>query len=167
MSNQRTLILDHRQIQQKVTRIAHHIYENTFTESELVLVGIEPRGSILSERLVHILRDITDMDITSFTIQINKDEPLAHPFETELQTADAKGKVVLLVDDVLNTGAVLMHAASHLMGMEVKRLLTVTLVDRKHRNYPIRADYVGLTLATTLQEHIAVEFGEEDQAWLD
>jgi pyrimidine operon attenuation protein/uracil phosphoribosyltransferase len=73
---------------------------------------------------------------------------------------------VILVDDVVMSGRTLMHAAAHLLASPVKRLTTVVLVDRLHRAYPIRADIVGLTLSTTLQEHISVELGRKDTVYL-
>ncbi|NEQ50639.1 MAG: phosphoribosyltransferase [Leptolyngbya sp. SIO3F4] len=167
MPKQRTQILDHRQIDQKITRIAHQIYENNFEEAELILVGIEPRGAILAQRLTALLRDLAPMEIRYLPLSVNKEAPLSEPFECALTTEEAEGKTVVLVDDVLNTGKVLMHAAGHLLDLRIKRLQTVCLVDRKHRHFPIRADYEGLTLATTLQEHISVEFGETDSAWLE
>ena len=78
-----------------------------------------------------------------------------------------KNKIVILVDDVLNSGRTLIHATQAILETEVKGLQTVCLVDRKHRKFPIRADYVGLTLSTTLQEHITVEFNENDQVYLE
>ena len=79
---------------------------------------------------------------------------------------DLDGRVVILVDDVLMSGRTLMYAAAHLVGSPLKRLTTVVLVDRLHRTFPIRADIVGLTLSTTLQEHISVELGKEDVVYL-
>lgn len=79
---------------------------------------------------------------------------------------DLEGRVVVLVDDVLMSGRTLMYAAAHLIGSPLKRLTTVVLVDRRHRSFPIRADIVGLTLSTTLQEHISVELGRTDTVYL-
>ena len=75
-------------------------------------------------------------------------------------------KVVVLVDDVLMSGRTLMHAAAHLVQAPLKKLTTVVLVDRRHRTYPIRADIVGLTLSTTMQEHIIVELGRKDVVYI-
>ena len=77
-----------------------------------------------------------------------------------------KDRVVILIDDVLMSGRTLMHAASFLIKVPLKKLTTVVLVDRLHRTYPIRADIVGLTLSTTVQEHISVELGKKDVVYL-
>ncbi|MAX80960.1 MAG: phosphoribosyltransferase [Crocinitomicaceae bacterium] len=167
MPEEKTLVLNHKQIQQKITRIAHQIYENNFQESELYLIGIENRGSILSERLFHLLKDITPLKVYHHTISLNKDEPLKDDMVCSISLEELDGKNIVLIDDVLNTGKALIYAAKHFLRACPKSMQTVALIDRRHRNFPIRADYVGLTLATTLQEHISVEFGEEDVAYLE
>ena len=162
----RTLVLNHTQIQQKITRIAHEIVEKNTEIDEVIVVGITPRGSELAKRICSILREIATGTIHYFDLTIDKDQPLTTPIKCDLTQALAQGKTVILVDDVLNTGKALIYAASYILNLEVAGMQTVTLIDRMHRNYPIRADYNGLSLATTLQEHIHVEFGSEDQAWL-
>ena len=162
----RTLVLNHTQIQQKITRIAHEIVEKNTEIDEVIIVGITPRGSELAKRICNLLRQIATGTIHYFDLTIDKDNPLHVPIQCALTKEDAFGKTVILVDDVLNTGKALIYAASHILNLEVAGMQTVTLIDRMHRNYPIRADYNGLSLATTIQEHIHVEFGEEDQAWL-
>jgi len=162
----RTLVLNHTQIQQKITRIAHEIVEKNTEIDEVIVVGITPRGSELAKRICAILGEIATGTVHYFDLTIDKDQPLTTPIQCDLTKALAQGKTVILVDDVLNTGKALIYAASYILNLEVAGMQTVTLIDRMHRNYPIRADYNGLSLATTLQEHIHVEFGKEDQAWL-
>lgn len=166
MPNSKTLVLNHTQISQKITRIAHQIIENNFEEKELIVVGITPRGSELAKRICSILESIFDGTINYYDITLQKDNPLRNEIVCELKPEQAEGKTIILVDDVLNTGRALVFATRYLLGFDVKGMQTVTLIDRRHRNFPIRADYVGLTLATTMQEHILVEFGNEDNAWL-
>ena len=166
MATNREVILNHRQIKQKINRIAHELYENNFEENEIIILGIENRGAILANRLAKILTEITDQTIELGSIKIDKDNPLDHDVVCSIDTEKIKNKTVIIVDDVLNTGKALIFAVRSILGYHVKSLQTVTLVDRRHRNFPIRADYVGLTLATTLKEHISVEFGEEDTVYL-
>lgn len=162
----RTLVLNHTQISQKITRIAHQVLEKNTAVNELIIVGITPRGSELAKRIKAILDEIATGKVYYFDLTINKDEPLKHSIVCDLNPELASGKTVLLVDDVLNTGKALMYAAKYLLNFNLAGLQTATLIDRMHRNFPIRADYNGLSLATTIQEHIHVEFGEVDQAWL-
>ncbi len=166
MSANKTLILNHQQIQQKIDRIARQIYENNYEEKELIILGIEKRGAVLAERLANILSDITEITIYFETIKIDKDNPLDKEIICSASEHLLSGKTIILIDDVLNTGKALIFGARYVLGFDPKSLQTVTLVDRRHRNYPIRAEYVGLTLATTLKEHISVEFGKEDAVYL-
>ncbi len=160
------LVLDHDQVRRKLERIAHQLHEEHHRERELVLVGISGRGSKLAERLATLLADIAPFTVDVLELALDKDAPHAHPITLSAPTERLNGRVVVLVDDVLMSGRTLMHAAAHLVQVPVKRLTTVVLVDRRHRTFPIRADIVGLTLSTTLQEHISVELGRRDRVHL-
>ena len=165
-NNEKVLVLNNLQIRQKITRIAHEIYENNFNEDELYFIGIEKRGSVLSKRLAALLTEISDITIHEHTLKLNKTAPLEDPIETSIALEELAGKPVILIDDVLNSGKALIYAAKYILRAMPKKLKTAVLVDRKHRSFPVRSDYVGLTLATTLQEHIAVEFGNKDAVYL-
>lgn len=165
-NSKRTLVLDHDQVQRKLRRIAHQLHEEYHLEQELFLVGIAPRGHELALRLGNMLKDFTPLQVHIIALTIHKDAPLDHPITLSAPLDAVKGRVVVLVDDVLMSGLTLMHAASHLVQAAPRKLTTVVLVDRLHRKFPIRADIVGLTLSTTLQEHISVELGERDMVQL-
>jgi pyrimidine operon attenuation protein/uracil phosphoribosyltransferase len=76
------------------------------------------------------------------------------------------GKSIILVDDVLNSGKTLIYSMKAILSTDTKKIRTVLLVDRDHRRYPILTDFVGMTLSTTFQEHVSVEFGLEDAVYL-
>lgn len=160
MAAKKTIILEGKQVEQKINRIAYELFENNFTEKTLVLVGVLPQGYILAEKLAKILNKISDCKIHLASLQLDKKNPLDTPIKISEDLSFFKNKNVILVDDVLNSGRTLMHAAAYLLQSNVKKLSTVCLVDRMHRSFPIRADIVGLTLSTTLQEHILVEFNK-------
>lgn len=162
-----TLVLNDLQVRQKINRIAHELYENYFEDGELIVVGIEDRGAILADRLCKVLKDISELDITQVSLKLDKDAPLASPIELSVDAHTLENKPVVIVDDVLNSGKTLIYAVNHLLQVMPSKVSTVVLVDRRHRRFPIRADFVGLTLSTTLQEHINVEFGEEDAVYLN
>lgn len=166
METTSTLVLNHQQIQQKIRRIAHEIFENHFEEGRIFLIGIEDRGAVLSQRLFEELEQIEPGLCNAHTLKLNKESPLESPITCTVELNALKGQSVVLVDDVLNTGKALIYAAHHLLQAAPSQMHTAVLVDRKHRHFPIRADYVGLTLATTLQEHIAVKFDDQDAIYL-
>lgn len=164
MSRNKTQILDHLQIKHRIDRIACQIYENNFEEDEILLVGIAGRGFILAERLADKLNQLASFKVTLLEIKLDKTAPLAHDIVVTPADISFSDQVVVLVDDVLNTGRTLIYCAHKLLEHPLKKLQTVVLVDRRHRSFPIRADFVGMTLATTIQEHISVEFKDAEDA---
>lgn len=152
-----TLILTSKQIQQKINRIAYEIYENNYNEKEIIIAGIADNGYFLAKRIADVLKKIADIEIKLISIKIDKQNPLSEDIKIDLSEKELKNKVIVLVDDVLNSGKTLMFGAKPFLTTPVKRLITAVLVDRGHNRYPIKADFVGLSLSTTLREHITVE----------
>jgi pyrimidine operon attenuation protein/uracil phosphoribosyltransferase len=166
MRSPRTIVLEHDRVRRKIRRIAHQLLEEYHEEKCIVLVGVAPRGAQLAQRLAEELALSGTPAVTLMELKLDKDEPLSRPVALSSDIAGLKDQVVILVDDVLMSGRTLMYAAAHLVQAAPRRLSTVVLVDRMHRTFPIRADIVGLTLSTTLQEHISVELGDEDVVYL-
>lgn len=166
MAKERTLVLEHDRIQRKLRRMAFQLYEENVDESSLVLVGIAPRGAKLAARLKAHLEEISPLQVELLELVLDKDAPMKGKTRLGEGAVDLTDRVAVLVDDVLMSGRTLMYAAAHLTGFPLKRLTTVVLVDRRHRSFPVRANIVGLTLSTTLQEHISVELGRTDAVYL-
>jgi pyrimidine operon attenuation protein/uracil phosphoribosyltransferase len=164
MTKEPTLILNAKQINQKLIRMAHEIHENHYKEKELVLVGVEGRGIQLATRLSKLLTEISELAIYQEEIRLNKDKPLSEPLKYSGELKSLKGKSVILIDDVLNSGKTLMYASRFILEVDVKSLTIATLVDRFHRKFPIRADIVGLTLSTNLREHVSVNLNKGKEA---
>jgi pyrimidine operon attenuation protein/uracil phosphoribosyltransferase len=161
----KTLILNSKQIEQKINRIAFEIYENNYDEKEIIIAGISKNGYLLAKRIDAVVQKLSPIKTTLIDIAINKENPLAEEIKIALTEKELKNKVVILVDDVLNSGKTLIFGTKPFLDFPIKRLTTVVLVDRGHNRYPIKADLVGLSLSTTLQEHIGVELdkkGEEN-----
>ncbi|MBL0328816.1 MAG: phosphoribosyltransferase [Bacteroidetes bacterium] len=153
----KTLILNGKQIEQKINRIAYEIYENNHSEKEIIIAGISDNGYIFAKRLASVVEKISSIKIKLIEIKIDKENPLAKEIKISLSDKELKNKVIILADDVLNSGKTLIFGAKPFLIAPVKRLTTVVLVDRGHNRYPIKADFVGLSLSTTLQEHITVD----------
>ena len=160
MGKERVLVLNHQQIDQKITRMAHEIRENHYPEKEIILVGVKGKGERIAAYIAELLNVLPGMSVRCHTIELNKDEPLKHDFLFSGNLKSLKGKPVVLVDDVINSGRTLIYAAKFLLDAEPRRLSTASLADRFHRTFPIRADYVGITLSTNLKEHVAVEIAK-------
>lgn len=156
-------ILDGTSINQKIKRLAWQVYEENLSEKDMVIVGISDRGLILANRIGPIIEDISKIKIKISQLNLDKDNPYNKDVLLDMEVEEYKNKVVLLVDDVLNSGKTLMYASKHFLTTPLKRLAIMVLVDRNHNRYPIKADYVGLSLATTLKEYINVKLEGKDK----
>ena len=164
---ERTLILDHQQIEQRLIRMAWQIYENHHDEKEIVIAGIARRGFVVAKRIAVLLAKITELKITLAEIHVEKRNPMDTEIGLSIEEEDYSDKTVILVDDVLNSGRTLIYGAKHFLTTPLKSLDILVLVDRGHNRFPIQASYVGLKLSTTMQEHVSVEFGETDAVYLE
>ena len=157
----KTKILDSLHIGQKLNRMAYEVYEKNFDEKELLLAGIDGNGYKVAERLEEILKKISPIKIKLCKVKVNKESPWLSEPEINILEGDYNNKPVVLVDDVLNSGKTLMYAVKLFLDKPVKRLNTLVLVDRSHTRYPVKADFVGLSLSTTLQEHIEADLSKK------
>ena len=164
---QKTIILNNEQIQHKTKRIAYQIYESNINEKQVILAGIKENGYIFAKRIKQALEKISPIEVVLCEVVINKKKPLEE-VTTSLAASDYKNKSLILVDDVLNSGTTLIYAAKLFLEVPLKRFKTVVLVNRNHKKYPIKADFKGISLSTSMQEHICVEFeGKQAQAFLE
>ncbi|MDX1941891.1 MAG: phosphoribosyltransferase family protein [Saprospiraceae bacterium] len=158
-------ILNQRQIQQKIKRLAIEILENNYEETEIILVGINNRGYSFAQMLRAELNMITKIPIILTRLRLNPAAPLGTPIELELSVEELKEKTIIIVDDVANTGRTIFYAFKPIMQILPKKVEVAVLIDRKHKSFPIQVDYVGLSLATTLKEDIDVQILDvEEQA---
>ncbi|NQY10511.1 MAG: phosphoribosyltransferase [Flavobacteriales bacterium] len=162
MTEEKTLILTNDEINQKIKRIAYEIYENNFDEKEIILAGIASRGYVMAERLTEELNKISPIKINLVRLRIDKKNPMENGATLTLEPEELKDKVIIIVDDVVKSGKTLIYASKFFLGVHLKKLRTVALVDREHRRYPISVDFVGMHLSTSLQEHVSVEFSKKN-----
>ncbi len=160
MAEKELLILNKKQIQQKITRIAYQILEDNFDEQEIVIAGIANQGYTLAGRLKTLLEEISEVKVTLIKIDMNKASTHLDA-TTDVNINLCAGKTVVLVDDVLNNGRTLAYGLGIFLDLPLKKIRTVVLVDRSHRNFPISSDFTGMELATVLKEHVDVVLDEE------
>jgi len=156
-------ILNIQEINQKLKRLAWQVYEKNSAEKEIIVVGISERGLILAKQLADHIQEILNIKTKISHLELDKDNPYNKEVSLNLKEKEYSNKVVILVDDVLNSGKTLMYAAKHFLTTRLTSLSIMVLVDRNHNRYPIKADYIGLSLATTLQEYINVELKGADK----
>jgi pyrimidine operon attenuation protein/uracil phosphoribosyltransferase len=168
MPDQPLLILNSQQIQQKIARIAYQILEDNFDEKEIIIAGMLPRGGFLATRLKKVLDEIAPFKSKVLTIDLDRFSTSLNA-EIDFDIEECNDKVVILVDDVLNSGKSLAYGFGVFLDLPLKKLRTVVLVDRNHKNFPINTDYSGIALSTIIKEHIDVvlsENGEDDAVYL-
>lgn len=168
MPNTQVLVLNKQQIAQKINRIAYQILEDNLDEKEIVLAGIWHRGYKLALRLQQVLKEIAVFKVTLLRVDIEKQNSKLVA-KTDLQESDWKNKVIVLVDDVLNSGKTLAYGLGVFLNTPHKKIRTAVLVNRSHKIFPIATDFVGLELSTILKEHVDVVMdvdGEEDRVYL-
>jgi pyrimidine operon attenuation protein/uracil phosphoribosyltransferase len=168
-----TVILDSGAIQRALTRIAHEIAERNEQGAEVVLIGIPQGGVPLAQRLQKILSEIWGHPVPagSLDVSMHRDDldrraaPNIHPTEIPF---DVNGKTVVLVDDVLYSGRTTRAALDALNDFgRPKKIQLAVLIDRGHRELPIKADFVGKNVPTAASEKVQVRLGEKDEVLLE
>ncbi len=157
MADSKTLILSSKEVEQKIKRISHQVLEEYHAEKKIIIAGISKNGYLLAKKICKEFQVHSNINIELTEVIINKEQPLSKNILLK-PNIDLTDQTVILIDDVLNSGKTLMYAAGHIIDQKIKCMNTIVLIDRRHRKFPIKADWVGLTLSTTIQEHISVAF---------
>ncbi|PTM09351.1 MAG: phosphoribosyltransferase [Bacteroidetes bacterium] len=157
MTKKNNIILTHVEIQHKIKRIAYQIYESNVDESEIILAGIADNGYVLAKKLKTELGKISDLTPILCKVIIDKTQP-RNLILTSISENDYTNKSVVLIDDVLNSGTTLIYAVKHFLNVPLKRFKTAVLVNRNHKKYPVKADFKGISLSTSINEHVRVVF---------
>lgn len=155
MTSTKSIILNHDEINHKIRRIAYQIYENNVDETEVILAGIESNGYVLAKKLKAVLIKISSIKPTLCKVSIDKKNP-RNGIRTSINAKDYANKSVILIDDVLNSGTTLVYGVKHFLDVPLKQFKTAVLVNRNHKKYPVKADFKGISLSTSLHEHIHV-----------
>ena len=160
------IILTQQQIQQITKRIAYQIYETFVDETEIVIAGIANSGYTFAQKISDEVSKFSDIKVVLGKVEVNKQNPLQE-IKTDLSKADYENKAIVLVDDVMNSGATLVYGVKYFLEVPLKKFKTAVLIDRSHKKYPVKADFKGISLSTSSLEHIQVVFNEtEEYAYL-
>ena len=159
MTIEKNIILNNDQINRKIKRIAFQIYEANSTENEVIIAGINGNGFQFAKKIATQLQEISPLTVTLCEVLIDKKNPLSQ-ISTSIDQELYKNKSVVLVDDVLYSGTTLIYGVKHFLDVPLKQFKTVVLVDRNFKKYPVKADFKGISLSTSIQEHVDVEFSD-------
>jgi pyrimidine operon attenuation protein/uracil phosphoribosyltransferase len=150
----------------KLRRMALQVVEENYTETQLVLIGIKNKGSVIAEKVSQYIREVFTGEVLVMELRMDKRNPLTIDLNTDI---DFNDKIIILIDDVANSGRTMLYALKPLLQQLPKKIQTLALVERTHKTFPVDVDYVGFSVSTTADEHIVVEVenGEVVGAWLD
>ncbi|APY00592.1 pyrimidine operon attenuation protein/uracil phosphoribosyltransferase [Lacinutrix venerupis] len=155
MTSLKNCILSHDEITHKIRRIAYQIYEANSNETEVILAGIDTNGYILAKKIKVVLNKISPLNTILCKVIIDKKNPL-QTITTSIKKEDYENKSIILIDDVLNSGTTLIYGVKHFLDVPLKKFKTAVLVNRNHKKYPVKADFKGISLSTSLNEHVEV-----------
>lgn len=160
------LILNATQIGQRINRLAYQIYEQNFEEKNLVIAGIADRGFQVAQRIYEKLKEITPFALELCELKVDKQNVSARNIQMNPAISGLQDKAVILCDDVLYTGKTLAYATVPFLEAGVKKLQCLVLIQRNYVNFPVHSTYIGLSLASTLQEHVNVNLVGEETVYL-
>jgi pyrimidine operon attenuation protein/uracil phosphoribosyltransferase len=156
-------ILNKRQIEDKIKRISYEIYEENSDDESIIICGIEKNGSIIAKKVIKELESICNIKIDFISVALNKKKPL-NTVEIKSKKSIIKDKSIILIDDVSNTGRTLIYVINELTKFEPKKINTSILVNRDHSLFPIKINFVGLSLSTSINNHIEVILDKNEMA---
>jgi pyrimidine operon attenuation protein/uracil phosphoribosyltransferase len=165
MSNKK-YILTATVAEKKLRRMALEIAERNYNEPQLILIGIKDNGAAIAKKTGQYLKENFKGEVIVIELTIDKRKPGAVVIQP---TIDCNGKVIILIDDVANSGKTMLYALKPLLDQYPKKIQTLALVERTHKTFPVDVDYVGISVSTTLHEHIYVEVDNEivTSAWIE
>ena len=156
-----TVILNHREIVHKIRRMAYQVYETNVNETEVVIAGIHENGFILAKKLKSQVEKIAPFKVILCEVTMDKKNPI-NTVKTSLKLSEIENKSVVLVDDVLNSGTTLIYGVKHFLDLSLKQFTTAVLADRNHKKYPVKADFKGISLSTSINENVVVDFAKNN-----
>ena len=150
----------------KLRRMALQVVEQNYNEKQLILIGIKKNGTVIAEKICQYVKEVFGGEVVVLELTIDKKKPAAITLSAPMDFTD---KIILLIDDVANSGRTMLYALKPLLEQLPKKIQTLALVERTHKTFPIDVDYVGFSVSTTEDEHIhvEVEHGEVTGAWMD
>ena len=154
-------ILDKEQIEEKIKRISYEIYEENFDDKSIIICGIEKNGSIIAKRVIKELKSICNINIEFVNISINKKKPL-NTVAIKSSKIKIRDKSIILIDDVSNTGKTLIYVIKELTKYEPKKINTAVLGNRDHTLFPVKINFIGLSLSTSIKSHIEVKLNNNN-----
>jgi len=145
-----------------IYRIAYQIYENNINKKTLVVAGISSGGERMAQLLGNVLSEISSLKVKHVTLIMDKKNP-RNTIKSSIDLNDLINESIIIVDDVLNTGKTLIYAVNYFLKIPVTKINTAVMVNRNHKKFPIKADFKGISLSTSTNEHVSVILDGENR----
>lgn len=156
MTSTENLILDDKQIDQRILRIAYQIYENNVKEKKIILAGVSDNGIVFANLIKDELEAISNLELIAVRVDINKKAPFKDDIFVDIDNKEMSQTAVILIDDVLNSGKTAAYALKAFLNTNIKKIELAVMVNRSHKSFPIYPKYAGYELATSITEHVEV-----------
>lgn len=162
MVAEKNLILDEKRLKQIIKRIAYQVFEENYKEKEIYIAGVFDNGYTFAQLLVEELKAFKDWTVKLIRVDVDKVAKVQPEIKLDISTDKLKGKTVVVTDDVLNTGRALIFSIQPFLTIPLAKLQTAVIVKRTHKTFPVSTDFVGYSMATTLKEHVEVNFTKKE-----
>ncbi len=159
MNVEKKYILNRDTAARKITRLAYEIAEKNYDTQLIYFAAISQSGMAVAKLLIEELKEISNLYVVLIEVTLDK----KNPTEVVLsQQADFTNQTIIMIDDVSNSGQTMMYALKPFLHYHPRKIQTLVLVERTHKTFPVHIDYVGMSVATTIEEHIYVEFQKQE-----
>lgn len=159
-------VLKDKEIEKIIKRLSYEILENNYQAKKIFLAGINNNGLYFAELIKAELEKISTPPIELINIRLNPAKPI-EDISLSIDVKNLKNQHIILIDDVANTGRTIFYAFKPFLEVLPKSIQVAVLVDRLHKSFPIKVDFLGLSLATTLKEHITVTLRKKKSVILE
>ena len=155
----KNIVLDSNDIINKIRRISFEIIEKNIDEKEIYLIGILPNGRYLSQKINSNIKENSGIKVNLHFIDIDKKNLSVKEISFESATDKIKNKVIVLIDDVMNSASTLMYSINEILKYQPKEIQVAVLIERYYKSFPISPNFRGLELSTSKSEHVQVDLG--------
>ena len=155
----KNIVLDSNDIINKIRRISFEIIEKNIDEKEIYLIGILPNGKYLSQKINSFIIENSSINVNLHFIDIDKKNLSIKEISFESDADEIKNKVIVLVDDVMNSASTLMYSINEILKYQPKEIQVAVLIERYYKSFPITPNFRGLELSTSKSEHVQVDLG--------
>jgi pyrimidine operon attenuation protein/uracil phosphoribosyltransferase len=154
------IVLNADDIEKKIKRLSYQIIEKNFNKKDIIIIGIQPNGKYLSERIKGYVMEYSDIKVSLYDMELDKKKFLFKKCTPGLIYDHINNNIIVFIDDVMNSAGTLMYAINKILFYHPKDIQIGVLIERTHKSFPLSANFKGLELSTSEFEHVEVRLNE-------